>query len=324
MHPSTDHNGEGSGIARLGDFRFDRQSGDLISADGHTERLAPQPTALLSLLVDHAGTVVTRDQIRDVLWPDVTVDFTGSLHHCVRQIRSALGDSAKDPRFIETIPRRGYRLRADALMVEIQADPATSPPSGADVEAVSSPSESESVSSVSVSSRLEAKPQAGLGAEAVAAATMVAPTASRRTALGMVLALGLGGLAWSWVEPTKPALRIAIMSFADGGERGSNAERIGEQVLIDLTARRPDAAVVGPRSTDPLRANGNALREVAAVLDAGYILNAKHLDRTTLLVELIRTRDGKHIWVRGYDDLEDWSATAAEVTEAVATVVPPR
>src|SRR5262245_25703621 len=81
-----------------------RQHGDLL-------KLAPQPLKVLELLACRAGEVVTRAQIRDHLWSgDTFVDFDQGLNFCIRQIREVLGDTADAPRFIETLPRRGYRF----------------------------------------------------------------------------------------------------------------------------------------------------------------------------------------------------------------------
>src|SRR5262245_30070186 len=81
-----------------------RQHGDLV-------RLAPQPLKVLELLVRRSGEVVTRNEIREHVWcGDTFVDFEQGLNFCIRQIREALGDRADAPRFVETIPRRGYRF----------------------------------------------------------------------------------------------------------------------------------------------------------------------------------------------------------------------
>jgi len=96
---------------RLGDFRFDPTSGELRRLDGSgVQRLAPQPARLLTLLVEKAGGVASHQEIRARLWPEVQVDFEQGLHFCVRQVRAALGDEANAPRYIATVPRRGYRL----------------------------------------------------------------------------------------------------------------------------------------------------------------------------------------------------------------------
>jgi DNA-binding winged helix-turn-helix (wHTH) protein len=78
---------------------------------GHTRiRLQEQPFQIIHLLLEHPGALVTRDEIRNRLWPDGTfVDFEHSVNAAVKRLRAALGDDAKSPRYIETLPRRGYR-----------------------------------------------------------------------------------------------------------------------------------------------------------------------------------------------------------------------
>lgn len=95
---------------RLGDVVFAPSSGE-IWHDGRRRQLAPQPAALLTLLARRAGAVVPRSDAYRAIWPDDTfVDREHGLNHCVRQLRRALGDDARAPRYIETLPRRGYRL----------------------------------------------------------------------------------------------------------------------------------------------------------------------------------------------------------------------
>ncbi|MEE2566896.1 tetratricopeptide repeat protein [Hyphobacterium marinum] len=78
--------------------------------NGAKVALPVQPLRLLNLLLSRGGDLVTQDQIRETVWPDRTVDFTGSTHVAIRQIRAALGDDAANPVFIETVPRQGYRF----------------------------------------------------------------------------------------------------------------------------------------------------------------------------------------------------------------------
>lgn len=102
-------------ISFIDGVTFDPASGELRRR-GQVWRLEPQPAALLALLVARAGTLVTHTEIARHLWPAGThVDFQAGVHYAVRQIRAALGDQAEAPRFVETMPRRGYRLRSDAL-----------------------------------------------------------------------------------------------------------------------------------------------------------------------------------------------------------------
>ncbi len=97
-------------LIRFGDYELDTRTGRLRHGKATLE-LHSQPLRLLLLLLENAGELVTREELRTALWPDHTfVDFEDSLNHAVRRLREALGDSAETPRFIETLPRRGYRF----------------------------------------------------------------------------------------------------------------------------------------------------------------------------------------------------------------------
>jgi DNA-binding winged helix-turn-helix (wHTH) protein len=97
-------------VYRFGQFELDRRSGELRKA-GTRLRLQQQPLNLLLLLIDHAGEVVTREQIRTALWaPDVHVDYDSAINSSMRKLREALCDDSDRPRFIETQSGRGYRF----------------------------------------------------------------------------------------------------------------------------------------------------------------------------------------------------------------------
>ena len=107
-------------IFRFGVFEADVRAGELRK-QGMKVKLQEQPFQILALLLEHPGQVVSREELRKRLWPDDTfVDFDHSLSTAINKIREALGDSAESPRFVETVPRRGYRL--------IAAPPPPAPP----------------------------------------------------------------------------------------------------------------------------------------------------------------------------------------------------
>src|SRR5208282_842559 len=119
MVPSTT-NSQGIGtvsedapsVVRFGDFELDLEQLEL-RRHGAPVRLPPQPMRILALLLSHAGRIVTREDIQGQVWGSETfVDFELGLNRCIRQIRAALGDNPEQPRFIETIPKRGYRFVA--------------------------------------------------------------------------------------------------------------------------------------------------------------------------------------------------------------------
>jgi TolB-like protein/Tfp pilus assembly protein PilF len=106
-----------NGAVRFGPFELDIRAGHLRKGKAQLH-LQPQPFKLLSLLVRRAGQLVTRDEIQDQLWDkDTFVDFEQGLNVCIRQIRTALNDTPTAPRFVETVPRRGYRFIAHATQV---------------------------------------------------------------------------------------------------------------------------------------------------------------------------------------------------------------
>jgi cholera toxin transcriptional activator len=99
-------------IARFGVFEADLNAGELRKS-GVKLRLQGQPFQVLAVLLKHAGDVVTREDLRQELWPsDTFVDFDHSLNTAINKVREALGDSASSPRYIETLARRGYRFIA--------------------------------------------------------------------------------------------------------------------------------------------------------------------------------------------------------------------
>jgi DNA-binding winged helix-turn-helix (wHTH) protein len=108
---------------RFGAFELDAASGELRKS-GVPIKLRLQAVQVLLMLAERAGHIVTREEIRERLWSDNTfVDFERSINFCVNQIRGALRDDAEKPRYIETLPRRGYRFIAP-VTVELPTEPA--------------------------------------------------------------------------------------------------------------------------------------------------------------------------------------------------------
>src|SRR5438093_9055298 len=99
-------------VLRFGTFEVDVRAGE-VRKQGVRIKLQEQPFHVLTVLLRRSGEVVTREDLRSQIWPaDTFVDFDNSLNTSINKLREALGDSAESPRFIETLPRRGYRLIA--------------------------------------------------------------------------------------------------------------------------------------------------------------------------------------------------------------------
>jgi DNA-binding winged helix-turn-helix (wHTH) protein len=124
-----------SKIARFGVFELDLSAGELRK-NGRKLRLQEQPFQILALLLERAGDVVTREELRQKLWPaDTFVDFDHGLNTAVNKLRELLGDSASSPRFIETLARRGYRFIAPVQSeTQSHAQPAAQPSAPAEQE----------------------------------------------------------------------------------------------------------------------------------------------------------------------------------------------
>jgi DNA-binding winged helix-turn-helix (wHTH) protein/TolB-like protein len=269
---------------RFGEFEFDAGSHELRRADrsGDVQRLAPQPGQLLQLLAARGGGIVTREEIRQQLWPETHVDFDASLHFCVRQVRAALGDSAGEPRYIQNVPRRGYRLIPDVTSSSAVAPaPATSAPATAPPHR---------------------RPRS--------VATWGAAS------LGLVL-VAVAAVWWGTRDVPSPApVRIAIMPFEP-----PIAERILEDLMAiagDTVALvGPTTTSAYAASDADIRRLAVAYR-----LDYVINRRPVRSDgRPRVLAELIRVSDGAHVWVRSYEDLTDGERVGQEIGQHVAQVL---
>src|ERR1700680_4894908 len=110
-------------VMRFGTYEVSLQLGEVRKA-GLRIRVQQQPMKLLEILLEHPGEVVTREQLRSRVWPNESFgDFDQALNIAIGKLRSALGDSAESPRFIETLPKRGYRFIAAFSVADSDASP---------------------------------------------------------------------------------------------------------------------------------------------------------------------------------------------------------
>lgn len=110
-------------VLRFGIFELDTEAGQLYK-NGRVVRLQPKPFKLLCLLVEKAGTLVTREEIQKALWTsDTFVDFEQGVNFAIKQVRDALGEDSERPLYIQTVPRRGYRFLAPVERASEKDDP---------------------------------------------------------------------------------------------------------------------------------------------------------------------------------------------------------
>src|SRR5215469_12047696 len=120
-----------SAIVRFGDFELSIRSGEL-HRNGRPVKLQQQPCKVLGILATRSGELITRDELRQEIWPGGTfVDFEHGINFCIKQIRAALGDDAQSPVYIETLPRRGYRFIAPVQILNGDSAASLVPPAAA-------------------------------------------------------------------------------------------------------------------------------------------------------------------------------------------------
>src|ERR1700693_1382771 len=118
MEPLRPHS-----VVRFGDYEVSLHTGEMRKA-GLRIRVQHQPMKLLEILLERPGEVVTREELRSRVWADENFgDFDQAVNIAIAKLRSALGDSAENPRFIETLPKRGYRFIAEVSVVDVDTRP---------------------------------------------------------------------------------------------------------------------------------------------------------------------------------------------------------
>jgi DNA-binding winged helix-turn-helix (wHTH) protein/TolB-like protein len=284
----------------FGVFEFDPGTG-LLSRAGTPVRLQPQPARVLALLVEQAGTVVTRESLRQHVWADGTfVDFERGLNFCVAQIRGALGDAADSPRFIETVPRRGYRFIAPVRPVGSAAQVAV---------AVLAAAEPAIEPAVAMRSSRRWLPLAALAVFALVTAALAAG-------------------AWRAGAGDR-AVRVAVVPFDN--DTGLDAFDLPARGVADATVARLATAERLRR----IRVIGNAaalyqprafrdLRRIGDALDADYIVLAqmkRDRSQVRLIAHLIRVSDEVHLWANTFDAPEFTLAVQAAIAESIADAV---
>jgi DNA-binding winged helix-turn-helix (wHTH) protein len=259
--------GERSRRFRFGVFELDPRGGELWKAGVRT-RLQPQPARVLTLLVSRAGELVTREEIQREVWPEGTfVDFEQSLNFCIRQIRTALGDQAATPRYVETLPRRGYRLLVPVEVV-----------GGGDSAAAAGPEPA-----------VARGPAFVQGFPAVALAPSRLRRLRRPAVVGAAALLGLaaGVAAVKWVAPP-PTVAFPAFQRVTFGRGYVDSARFGPEGQVIYTAawegRPVEGFVVRTASLDarPLPHLGARIVAVTPLGELLFVGNGRTLSRAPL------------------------------------------
>ena len=281
-------------VVRFGAFELDLRTSELRKA-GVRISLPDQPFQVLKALLERPGDLVTREELRQRLWPAETfVDFEHGLNAAVRRLRDALGDSAEASRFVETLPRRGYRFIAP-VAADIRPDP---PPA---VEALPNPP--------SVPSR--------------------SPLLVAASILAAVAVIGASGLLlWRLSAPSAPASRtmLAVLPF-DNLTGDASQEYISDGMTDELIAQLGAIdpirlGVIARRSAMQFKKTSKRADQIGGELGASYLLEGsvrRTGSRIRVAVELIDTATESQLWSEQYErEAHDLLTLQREIGSAIS------
>jgi TolB-like protein/DNA-binding winged helix-turn-helix (wHTH) protein len=300
------HEHNASASFTVGDWTVEPELGRLRSSEVEAA-LQPQVMELLVYLARHPNELISVDRMIEEVWHGKPMT-SGSVYNALNTLRKTFGDRADQPRYIETIPRRGYRLIA-----EVQWNPSDEPsadraqpgnfPPGTSVDPANAPSR--------------------------------APRRAWRTRLPLVMALGLllvylgWERGWLGMEPKlqqtpPPEKSIAVLPFVDmspGSDQTYFAEGIAEEIL-HLIARHPDLKVVGRSSSFQFRGDGVDLKAVGQQLQVAHVLEGsirRDGPQLRITAQLISTADGYHVWSDTFEsELGDVFRVQDEIASQIA------
>src|ERR1700677_2027520 len=295
-------------VMRFGTFEVSLQSGE-VRKGGLRIRVQQQPMKLLEILLEHPGEVVTREELRRRVWSSESFgDFDQALNIAIGKLRSALGDSAESPRFIETLPKRGYRFIADVSVVDIEARPKRQEPLAGDLPATD----------------LGHKIQ-GIGL-AVAPQRRLLPTRWIIVALALVLSLAILSV-WRFRShtPAPTGIRsLAVLPLDNlSGEASQNyfADGMTDELITDL-AQISALRVISRTSVMVYKGARKPLPEIARELNVDAVVEGTVLragDQVRITAQLIDASTDKHIWSQSYEgELRDTLALQDRVARSIA------
>src|SRR5271163_4698864 len=292
-----------SRVLRFDNFELDIRAGELRKT-GVKLRLQGQPIQVLAALLNNAGELVTLEQLRAQVWTaDTFVDFDHSLHNAIARIREVLGDSAETPRYIETLPRRGYRYIGPV---------ADFPTLRAAAETGHRPSQPLTLVTVPKRKRLPILVLAAL-------------------VLGALFSLGLvAATTWRYLHAKAAALpiqSIAVLPLDNlSGDPSEEffADGMTDQLITDL-AKVGSLRVISRTSVMRYKGARKALPAIARELNVDAIVEGSVIrsgPRVRVTAQLIRASTDQHLWAETYDrDLGDILMLQGEVADAIAQQV---
>ncbi|HEX3397742.1 MAG TPA: tetratricopeptide repeat protein [Steroidobacteraceae bacterium] len=275
-------------ILQFGVFQLDLKAGELHKA-GVKVKLQDQPFRVLAVLVEHPGKVVTREELRERVWPsNVYVDFDQGLNNAVKKLREALGDSADSPTLIETVARHGYRFIATVSAVPVQPAQSRRP----------------------------------LGSHTLRNSILVGLTAVLLAALGYLAWRGSSGR----IAPPSEKVTLAVLPFENlSGDSDQEffSDGLTEEMIAQLGRLNPDRlAVIARGSVAKYKRSTLGANQIGGELHADYLVQGsvrRAADRVRITVHLIQVSDQTDRWADSYDrGLKDILALQDAVARTIA------
>ena len=292
---------------KFGVFEADLRTGELTKL-GKRVRLQEQPFQLLAMLLEKPGELVIREELCERLWPKTIVDFDHGLNKAIGKVREALGDSVENPRFIETVARRGYRFLADVAVVQGGQPQTAAGDLAAGREAP----------------RLAQPPDAGTSARS--------PTHALGWKLsGVVTALALAVfLSWffySWRHPRSTIHSLAVLPLENLSNDASQdyfADGMTDELITHL-GQISAIRVISRTSAMTYKNAHKSLAEIARELNVDAVVEGSVLhsgERVRIAALLIEVPADKQIWAESYEgDFRDTLTLQSRVARSIAAQI---
>jgi len=303
---------------RSGLFEIDLSSGE-VHKSGRKVALQEQPFHVLAMLLGRPGEVVTREELQSRLWPaDTYVGFDEGLNTAIRKLRLAFGDSADNPRFIETIPRRGYRFIAPV---------SESSGTGLPAEALASADVAANVGAVRAAEPETAVAGKGLSVRWPATGAIAA------AALAFVVVFAVVAY-WVRSRPSpdsvvRKRIMLAILPFQNlSNDPGQEyfSDGLTEETITDLGQLSPERlGVIARTSAMAYKHTDKTVGQIGRELGVDYILEGsvrREGGKARVSAQLIRVSDQTHLWAENYNrDLNDLLEMESELGKTIAQQV---
>ena len=276
---------------QFGVFELDLQNAELRKS-GVKVKLQEQPLKILQALLENAGQIVSREELRRRIWPsDTFVEFDQGLYNAMARLRDAIGDSAESPRFIQTVARRGYRFIAPVTAPVTEAVPRTEPSRQSSVHRW-------------ISSLL-----AGLlGGAFLLAAVFFFNVAGAREWLR------------SRTTPIRSIAVLPLQNMSSDPQQDYFADGMTDELITEL-AQVGNLRVISRTSAMYYKNSKKTLPQIAHELDVDAVLEGSVLrsgDRVRITAQLIQAEGDRHIWARSYErDMRDVLALQSDIAHDI-------